>query len=111
MPARKNTKNHPLKVHAVEVARLERLVTRLLGDMENRLNDLAEVLDEAGAPVSVSSVTSDLRRSPPRSGAIRVTPDELEWMTDIFSMLSLELWRKEEVCVDLTYFIFIELCS
>jgi hypothetical protein len=100
------------KVHAAEVVRVERLMEGLLFGMEEALTKMTHSLYDAErlaaelgleAAAAAAGAFSPRRQRGGRGSAdgageaVVTTVAELEWMGDVVRMLSLELWRKEEV--------------
>jgi len=129
------------QAHAVELARVARLVQRHMAELEAGAGKAQALALDAGDAASLSSLEDEAqhaegafgapgsgaaspagqrspRATPPRhlrqhhqqqpprsssgagragSGVAVVSPGDLEWLQDVAAMLSLEVWRKEEV--------------
>ena len=103
------------EAHALEVSRLTLLLAKLAMELEQNLSAMGKELDKTDPPASQqkAELSPALIKSKARStqGSSQMSPSaassslsvaEFEWMSDVVAMLSLELWRKEEVCFLLT---------
>jgi hypothetical protein len=100
------------EAHALEVSRLSLLLAKLAMELEQNLCAMGKKLDKADPPSShQKTVLSPVQikskgrsahgtgQASPSDASSTLSLAEFEWMSDVVAMLSLELWRKEEVCL------------